>query len=90
MLSYAYTDELYAPIYLAFDEFKVAGWWIIQFHLHRNQPTVKLNNIRGLYTELVNAKAGSEHTLSIEPAAERAEHALQQAQTQGPNSCRGV
>ena len=68
MHSYAYTDELSAPIYLAFDEFKVADWWITHFHLHRNQTTVKLNNIRGLYTELVNAKAGSEHTLSIESA----------------------
>lgn len=65
MHSYAYVDELTAPIYLDFNEFKVADWWIDSFKLHRRQTVVKLDNIRGLYVELVNAKPQSEHTLTV-------------------------
>lgn len=65
MDSYAHKSELDAPIYIAFDEFRVADWWMTRYHMYRSKAAPRFDNIRAFYVELIDQASGSEHHLEV-------------------------
>ena len=65
MDSYAHKSELNTPIYIAFEEFRVADWWMTRYHMYRSKAVPRFDNIRAFYVELIDQPSGSEHHVEV-------------------------
>lgn len=65
MDSYAHISELNTPVYIAFEEFRVADWWMTRYHMYRSKAVPRFDNIRAFYIELIDQANGSEHQVEV-------------------------
>lgn len=58
--------ELSGEIIIDFDEFRVADWWLYQFHLPRHQAKAEFSNITALGIDFAEPITQGDHDLKIE------------------------
>lgn len=65
MDSFAHKSELNAPIFIAFEEFRVADWWMSRYHMYRSKAVARFDNVRAFYVELIDQPDQSHHHIEV-------------------------
>lgn len=59
------TSELFQPVYLRLQDFKVSDWWVNQFALHRTESGTRFDRIQAIGVEVKEQPVGSEHYIEV-------------------------